>query len=821
MKHKYKIVLPGILAIILLLGTAVPKTRAWSLTDLFSAGEQGVSKKQLKSLKKLQKSLQSIKIKLQSIGEPNLKDNTISSLRLISDDLIISEKIKDGTLTDADISPDTKISSSKLDLTDYAMANLPTDSEKSKIGEMVDSSDSSIALGNKNISQIHDQNTDTATNSQTFTIGATGQDLHLNLGSSARAFAWDQDNGYFTLNQDLSLSSNQIKDLATPTDNSDAATKGYVDNQLSTEINNLKWKDPVDAFADLPPCGSSSDGHARLVLGENWIYRCDDSDDTWHKVANVGTVNHAVLQNRDAADSHPASAITNTAAGDISATTVQAALNELDTEKFKLAPSADQEITYGGQNARTTLRMHASQSAAPLRIITSGGSDSFVVGTNGRITTSSVDSASIVDGSIAGGDLATNLTFTTTGSVTALAFASTQTTGTAPFTVASVTKVANLNADLLDDLNTSATGGASVVPITDASGNFTLTNGKVNLETAKFESETSAPTAEEGKIYYNSTDKTAKIYNTQATASGEYLDIPADPHIQPSNCPDGYVPVPGDSRYGTGGGFCVMKYEAKCDFTNDGVGDTTPATAYQTYDNNSQACTTSHVKSLATGFPIANITQTNSISYCSGLGTGYHLITNSEWMTIARNAERIGANWTSGTVGTNGLYRGHTDNVPATALAANADDSQGYEGTGQSAPSEQRRTFILSNNETLWDISGNVWEWNLDTIKRKDEPHSTAGSNNTWGWKEFDTIDNYGKMNYANMRPGNPAWKSTQNAGQLYTYNPSGDTDATIYAFLRGGYWSDGSDAGLFALALHYAPGDTHYGIGFRCVFRQ
>ncbi len=809
MKQKHKIILAGFLIAVFSF-VAAPQTHAFSFNDLFT-----LPKKVTKN------SLKKIKIKLQSIGEPNLKDNAISSLRLISDDLITSDKIKDGTLVNADISPDAKISSLKLDLTDYAMANLPTDSEKSKIGELVNSSDSSIALGNKNISQIHDQNTDTSTNSQTFTIGATGQDLHLNFGSSARSLAWDHTNDYFTLNQDFSLGSNQIKNLAAPTDNSDAATKSYVDNQLSTEINNLKWKDPVAAFGDLPSCGASSDGHARLVLGENWIYRCDDSDDTWHKVANVATVNHAVLQNRDAADSHPASAITNTPAGDISATTAQAALNELDTEKLKLAPSADQEITYGGQNARTSIRMHASQSAAPLRIITSGGADSFVVGTNGRITTASVDSSSIVDNSIAGGDLATNLTFTTTGSITALAFTSTQTTGTAPFTVASTTKVANLNADLLDDLNTSATGGASVIPITDASGNFTLTNGKASFETLKLETETSAPSSEEGKIYYNSADKTAKIYNTQATTTGEYLDIPSDPHIQPSYCPDGYVPVPGDSRYGTGGGFCVMKYEAKCDFDSNGTGDTAPATAYQTYDNSSQACTAAKTKSLATGYPIANISQTTSISYCSGLGTGYHLITNNEWMTIARNAERIGANWTSGTVGTNGLYRGHTDNVPATALEANADDSQGYEGTGQSAPSEQKRIFVLSNSETLWDVSGNVWEWNLDTIKRKDQPHSTTAPDNTWNWKEFDTIDNYGKMSYANMRPGNPGWNATQNVGRFYTYNPSGDADTTIYAFLRGGRWYDGSGAGLFALGLDLTPGYAGYDFGFRCVFRQ
>ena len=44
--------------------------------------------------------------------------------------------------------------------------------------------------------------------------------------------------------------------------------------------------------------------------------------------------------------------------------------------------------------------------------------------------------------------------------------------GTAPFSVASTTKVANLNADLLDNMNTASTNTASTVVNRDASGNF-------------------------------------------------------------------------------------------------------------------------------------------------------------------------------------------------------------------------------------------------------------------------------------------------------------------------------------------------------------
>ena len=58
------------------------------------------------------------------------------------------------------------------------------------------------------------------------------------------------------------------------------------------------------------------------------------------------------------------------------------------------------------------------------------------------------------------------------GIITATRFVSTQTTGTAPFTVSSTTKVTNLNADLLDGYNTASTNTASTVVIRDGSGNF-------------------------------------------------------------------------------------------------------------------------------------------------------------------------------------------------------------------------------------------------------------------------------------------------------------------------------------------------------------
>ena len=322
---------------------------------------------------------------VQSIGETHLKNNAVGNLRIILDDLITGDKIKNETLKNEDIATDANIDRSKLNIPDY-----PTNGEKNKLGELVNESDNSITLGNKNISQIHDQNTDTGTSQNTFTLGQTGNDINLLFGSSARSLAYDKDDDNFKLSKPLSLETNKITNIATPTNDTDASNKQYVDNQLSTNINALKWKDPVDAFADLPACNNDSDGHSRLVMTENWIYRCDDSDDTWHKVANVGTVNHSVLQNRDASDSHPASAVTFTPTTQISGTTTQTAIGELSNETLHTDPSATQTITYQGATVGTILKMASSQSTSPFKITNNSDNSVFSVNPSGLIETSSV-----------------------------------------------------------------------------------------------------------------------------------------------------------------------------------------------------------------------------------------------------------------------------------------------------------------------------------------------------------------------------------------------------------------------------------------------
>lgn len=264
----------------------------------------------------------------------------------------------------------------------------------------------------------------------------------------------------------------------------------------------------------------------------------------------------------------------------------------------------------------------------------------------------------------------------------------------------------------------------------------------------------------------------------------------------------GWVEVPGNSTYSTTN-FLSMKYEAKIQGVDSGS---------QTYNSSYAA------ESRATGTPWVNISQTNAIAECAALGSSYHLITNNEWMTIARNAEAVASNWTLGSVGSGYLYSGHNDNAPAGAKAASSTDTgnnrcaytdtagtteapsscptntaQGTSGTA----GNQVRVLTLSNSAPIWDLAGNVWEWTNDTIQGKDQP--TSGSPG-FGWREFTALTTYGTMSYDLVRPIATAYNSNYGVGQIYSDGTGSNT--TTYGFLRGGNWANGASTGSFTLSL-------------------
>ena len=258
-----------------------------------------------------------------------------------------------------------------------------------------------------------------------------------------------------------------------------------------------------------------------------------------------------------------------------------------------------------------------------------------------------------------------------------------------------------------------------------------------------------------------------------------------------SSCPTNYILVPGSSTYNQDS-FCVMKYEAK----NDGSGNAV---------------------STAAGTPWVSISQTDAKAKAQAIGTGYHLITEAEWMTIAANVLSVGSNWSTGTVGNGYIYRGHGDNSPANALAASTTDSDGYSGTGNSSSSgaEQRRTLTLTNGQVIWDLAGNVWEWTGQTITG-NQPGLIP--TDTGSWKEW-TNSSLAMNGLSQLsRPESisaaaAGWNGGNGIGKIWS-NP-GETGAR--AFLRGGKYNYNGNNGVTALNTNDAHPSLAAGdIGFR-----
>ena len=126
---------------------------------------------------------------------------------------------------------------------------------------------------------IHSQNTDTGTGEDTFTLDSddTGGSASLKFGTgSGLNGELSYDGSTFALNDELNVGNNKITNLAAPTANTDAVTKGYVD----TAIDGLDWQESVldrfDPTGGLP--GSPSEGNRYIATAtangwtNNYIY---------------------------------------------------------------------------------------------------------------------------------------------------------------------------------------------------------------------------------------------------------------------------------------------------------------------------------------------------------------------------------------------------------------------------------------------------------------------------------------------------------------------------------------------------------------------
>jgi formylglycine-generating enzyme required for sulfatase activity len=286
------------------------------------------------------------------------------------------------------------------------------------------------------------------------------------------------------------------------------------------------------------------------------------------------------------------------------------------------------------------------------------------------------------------------------------------------------------------------------------------------------------------------------------------------PSLDCSTIPYGdWILVPGNPTLGTSD-FCVMKYEAKAttsslpnlfDSINMYCGDGT--------DGGGNNCLTDgsvNVTSKAASKPLTQVYQTEARQLCANLGANYQLITDAQWVTIARNAENVSSNWADNTIGSQvasggGLKRGNVG----------IDDSASYNATSdptdRSLDTNSKAMFTLQNGETIWDISGNVWEWTNDTFNTNAESALGQGTSNWYEWTAISGHDS--------LEPFSSSLDANYGVGRVHVDVDDAYPSGTVHGFLRGGDWDDGAIAGAFALYLHNGPSFSGTRFGFRCTY--
>jgi len=264
-----------------------------------------------------------------------------------------------------------------------------------------------------------------------------------------------------------------------------------------------------------------------------------------------------------------------------------------------------------------------------------------------------------------------------------------------------------------------------------------------------------------------------KVLKRKPRKKNQESDIPmkgSNRHSALANldCPEGYVMVPGNESYNTPGqgeDFCVMKYAAS------NAGNRTAV-------------------SIQGAAPWVNINRADAATACLANGEGYHLITNAEWMTIARDIETNEVNWNNGAgpVGTGTLSRGNSN--------SNAAQVPGTDESSVATDWTHRRTHILSTGEMIWDMAGNVWQRVSDSL--------TLGGS---GWQEMSILAD---PNHRLQFGPSGGFTALQGVGEIFP--------GSAGAVLRGGAWSHDTSAGVFAAFLNYSATHTDRHIGFRCA---
>jgi hypothetical protein len=271
--------------------------------------------------------------------------------------------------------------------------------------------------------------------------------------------------------------------------------------------------------------------------------------------------------------------------------------------------------------------------------------------------------------------------------------------------------------------------------------------------------------------------------------------------------------------------------------------------------------------------PWGNINYVDARNECDSLGADFHLITNTEWMTIAKSIENNTANWSNnkkqgdpGFSSSDFIPTGHSDGfcppggppgcqVGQNYLAANSNDALGCDGTGNAnclnkthSDHWQKRTLTLSNGAVIWDFAGNINSW-IDPDGTGGTIAYTRAACNPPALGCLQQLDNtYSTDRYLSLSPvmatpqanaffpmtdPGPSWDQN---GFGITLSAGGITTKGMY---RGGAFAEtrathapgdprnfdttgtyDRRGGIYSSWVQQSSASNFPEIGFRCVFR-
>lgn len=285
-----------------------------------------------------------------------------------------------------------------------------------------------------------------------------------------------------------------------------------------------------------------------------------------------------------------------------------------------------------------------------------------------------------------------------------------------------------------------------------------------------------------------------------STREGDVHERPLAEESSP--CPSNYILIPPHLEVGTQLHFCAMKYEAR----NVGGIPT----------------------SQSDGIPWDNITALDALMMCQQLGEKYDLMSNAEWMTIAREIELTSSNWSNSKLNRGWsawqALDGFQNTIPAPSSNRNCLYNSGKNQCSARGLHSFKRTHQLSTGQEIWDFVGNVWEWVDWDVEAKNQGQFTlAPKNCPQGWMEISDmikacssqVPNLGNLIDERSKLVSPY--NTDLSSKNFIGKINGGSGG---AAMRGGHWKSSSFGGPYSLILHDPPNLGVNGVGFRCVYR-